>query len=232
MNYLKTKTRRRAGDNAAARRGETLSKRIGIAVCALTLSACASAPIHYHTLLPASEKAPADQRAAAFLIELLAVGISAGLDQPQLVTRQGSTGVAILEGERWAGTLGEELRRALSAELSSRLKTQDAAGLAKPARPPVLRIKVEVRRFDAWPGNKVRLDAAWSLGFVNEAADARLVCGGQFENPAPGGYSELVLGQQRLIAALAEQIAADARNWESSRASECSESDPQENPHP
>jgi uncharacterized lipoprotein YmbA len=226
MNYLKTKMRRRAGNSVVVRGGEdgkaSFSKRIGMIVCALALSACASATIHYHTLLPALEKASTDQRAVTFLIELLAVGIPAGLDQPQLVVRQGSTGIAILDGERWAGPLGDELRNALSAELTSRLKTQDIAGLAKPARQPVLRIKVEVRRLDAWHGDKVRLDADWALGFANKATDARLVCGGQFENLTPGGYPELVLGQQRLIAALAERIATDARNWESSRASECS----------
>jgi uncharacterized lipoprotein YmbA len=188
----------------------------------LFLGACASPPAHYHTLLPVQEKpAAGGNPPAAFLIDVLAVGIPAHLDQPQLVVRQGATGVAMLEGERWAGPLSEEMRNALSAGLVSRLKTQDLAGLARPAHKPVLRVKVEVRRFDAWPGDKVRLDADWALGFADEAA-ARLVCGGQFEAPAPGGYPELVAGQQRLIAALAERIAADARRWQRSRAPDCS----------
>jgi uncharacterized lipoprotein YmbA len=141
------------------------------------------------------------------------------------VVRQGPSGIAVLDGERWAGPLDEELHNALSAELVSRLKTRDAAGLAQPEQQPVLRIKVEVRRLDAWPNDKVRLDADWSLGFTGEPANARLVCGGQFENPVPGAYPELVLGQQRLIAALAERIAADARHWERSRTADCSGGD-------
>ncbi|MDR1936322.1 MAG: PqiC family protein [Candidatus Accumulibacter sp.] len=193
-----------------------------MAVLALALVACASPPVRYHTLLPALESPSADRGASGFLIEVLAVGVPAALDQPQLVVRQGLTGVTVLDGERWAGPLGEELRNALSAELASRLETRDAAGLAKPARQPVLRVKVELRRLDAWPGRKVRLDADWALGFAGEAADARLLCGGQFETSAPGGYPELVLGQQRLLAALAERIAADARRWQGSRAADCS----------
>ncbi|MDR2689468.1 MAG: PqiC family protein, partial [Azoarcus sp.] len=160
-------------------------------------------------------------------IELLAVGFPAHLDQPQLVVRQGAAGVAVLESERWAGPLGEELRGALSAGLTSRLRTQDVAGLARPAHQPVLRIRVEIRRLDVWPGDMVRLKADWSLEFGNEATEARLVCDGRFESPVPGGYPESVLGQQRVIAALAERIAADARRWESSRAADRSGSGPQ-----
>jgi uncharacterized lipoprotein YmbA len=197
-----------------------------LAALPLFLGACASPPVHYHTLLPALGN-PAGGEAStpspsAFLIDVLAVGLPAHLDQPQLVVRQGPAGVALLESERWAGPLGEELRNALSAGLASRLGTQDIAGLARPARRPVLRVKVEIRRLDAWPGDKVQLDADWALGFADEAANARLVCGGQFELPIPDCYSALVVGQQRLIAALAERIAADARRWERSRALECS----------
>ncbi|MFT3964069.1 membrane integrity-associated transporter subunit PqiC [Propionivibrio sp.] len=195
----------------------------GLTAVSLALGACASAPVHYHTLLPVLEnRTTAGQPPSGFAIDVLAVGIPAQLDQPQLVVRQGPTGVAVLDGERWAGPLGEEVRNALSAELVHRLQTRDVAGLAKPANKPVLRLKVQIRRLDAWPGSKVSLDADWALGFAGEAADARLVCSGQFEAAAAGGYPELVLGQQRLVAALAERIAADARNWERSRAAACS----------
>lgn len=197
----------------------------GLIAFSLALGACASPPVRYHTLLPVLETPTTDQAPSGFLIDVLAVGIPAQLDQPQLVVRQGPAGVAVLDGERWAGPLGEELRDALSAELASRLKTRDIAGLARPAHTPVLRLKVQIRRLDAWPGNKASLDADWALGFVDEAANSRLVCSGRFETPAPGGYPELVLGQQRNIAALAERIAADARNWERSRTSDCSKGD-------
>jgi uncharacterized lipoprotein YmbA len=199
---------------------------LGLTAFSLGLGACASPPIHYHTLLPVLEKPSSDQDPSRFLIDVLAVGIPSHLDQPQLVVRQGLTDIAVLDGERWAGPLGEELRNALSAELVVRLKTQDIAGLATPAHKPVLRLKVQIRRLDAWPDHKARLNADWALKFVDEAANVttRLVCSGQFEEPIPGGYSELVLGQQRLIAALAERIATDVRNWERSRTSDCSKS--------
>jgi uncharacterized lipoprotein YmbA len=198
---------------------------LGLTAFSLLLGACASSPIHYHTLLPILETPSPAQDPARFLIDVLAVGIPAQLDQPQLVVRQGLNGIAVLDGERWAGPLDEELRNALSAELTYRLKTRDIAGLATPAHQSVLRLKVQIRRLDTWPGHKVRLEADWTLWFANEAT-LQQIGGSQFEEPISGSYPELVLGQQRIIAALAEKIATDARNWERSRTSDCSKNNP------
>jgi uncharacterized lipoprotein YmbA len=186
------------------------------------LTACSSAPVHYHTLVAPIEQVAATEQPAPFLIEVLPVGIPVQLDQPQLVVRQGDSGVAVLDGERWAGPLGDEVRAALSAKLTRRLGTQDIAGLARPSDKQVMRIKLQVRRFDVWPGQRSQLDADWSLGVADEAGNARLACHGQFDAAASGGYPELVQAQQRLIAELAARIAADARAWSLSRHAACS----------
>ena len=185
------------------------------------LTACSSAPVHYHTLLAPIEQVAATEQPAPFLIEVLPVGIPVQLDQPQLLVRQGDSGIAVLDGERWAGPLGDEVRAALSARLTRSLATQDVAGLARPGDRKVMRIKLQVRRFDIWPGQRSQLDADWSLGVADEAGNARLICHGQFDAPAPGGYPQLVQAQQRLIAELAARIAADARAWSRSRSAGC-----------
>jgi uncharacterized lipoprotein YmbA len=186
------------------------------------LTACSSAPVHYHPLVAPIEQVAATEQPAPFLIEVLPVGIPVQLDQPQLVVRQGDSGVAVLDGERWAGPLGDEVRGALSAKLTRRLGTQDIAGLARPSDKQVMRIKLQVRRFDVWPGQRSQLDADWSLGVADEAGNARLACHGQFDAAASGAYPELVQAQQRLIAELAARIAADARAWALSRHAACS----------
>ncbi|MBA5689926.1 PqiC family protein [Rugamonas apoptosis] len=186
------------------------------------LAACSSTPLHYHTLLAPAGQGAAAAQPAPFLIEVLPVGIPVQLDQPQLVVRQGDSSIALLEGERWAGPLDDEVRAALSANLTQRLATQDIAGLARPGDKPVMRIKLQVRRFDIWPGQRAQLDADWSLGLADEAGHARLTCRGRFDMATPGGYPAQVQGQQRLIAALADRIAADARAWSRSRQAGCS----------
>ncbi|MCB5207004.1 PqiC family protein [Methylovorus mays] len=190
----------------------------------LAMSGCSSvsAPVHYHTLLAPAASIAESQQKAAFLIEVLPVGIPPQLDQSQLVVRQGGSNVAIVDGERWAGPLADEFRNALSAQLTQRLHTQDIAGLPAPRDQPVLRIKVQVRRLDAWLGQNVQLDADWSLGFVKQTGNARFICRGQFQEQAPGGYAELVQAQQRSIAALAVRVAEQAHAWANTQSATCS----------
>lgn len=183
----------------------------------ISLAACSSAPVHYHTLLAPAEPSAVTGQPAPFLIEVLPVGVPVQVDLPQLVVRQGSSGVAVLDGERWAGPLADEVRTALSAQLTRNLGTQDIAGLAHPSDRQLVRIKVQIRRFDIWPGRGVQLDVGWSLGVADEAGNARLTCQVQMEATEPGRYPELVQAQQRLIAELADRIGAEARAWSLSR---------------
>lgn len=196
---------------------------LGLSATVTLLAACSSsAPVHYHTLLGPPGPAKSTGQPEPFVIELLPVGIPAQLDQAQLVVHNRDGSIAILDGERWAGPLADEIRSGLSAEITRDLGTQDIAGLARPAGKSLLRIKVQVRRFDAWPGQQVQMEADWSIGVADESGNARLTCRGRFDEPAAGGYQELVQAQQRAIAALAARIAIDTRNWERSRTSGCS----------
>ncbi|QCP53651.1 membrane integrity-associated transporter subunit PqiC [Trinickia violacea] len=196
--------------------------RLGPVALLLGLAACASEPVHYYTLLAPSARETSPQPPADFLIDVLPVGVPSHLDQAQWVVRQGTTGVTTLDRERWASPLGDEVRSALSAELTRRLGTQDIAGLPQPSGKPVLRIKLQIRRLDAWPGERVQLDANWSLGFAGDAADSRLLCHGHFDEPANGSYAELVKAQQHAIAALTARIDTDAREWARSNNVNCS----------
>ena len=85
--------------------------RLAAAVTLLgTLAACSSAPTHFHTLIPPSSGLPPNT--APFLIDVQAVGVPPQVDQPALVLRQGASGIAVLDGERWASPLGDEIRGA------------------------------------------------------------------------------------------------------------------------
>ena len=175
-----------------------------IVALALGLAACASAPVHYYTLVAPAQAPLAAEATAPFQFELLPVGIPAQVDQPQLVIRQGGQGVAPLDGERWIAPLAEEVRGALSADLAQVLHTQDATGLPSSDKPRV-RIKVDVRRFDSAPGDYALLDAAWSVRQLQ--GDAVLACTSQVREPVGAGYDALVEGHQRALVQLAGLIA-------------------------
>ncbi|MGA0586239.1 PqiC family protein [Dyella sp. KRB-257] len=188
-----------------------LSRRLAPVVAALALGACASAPTHYYTLI-----APAADVPAATLpglpFELLPVGVPAQDDQPQLVIRQGGQGVALLEGHRWIAPLGDEIRGALSADLSQALGRPDVSGLAHEGT-GVARIKVDVRRFDSQPGGYALLEAAWSVRVLGGDVPGRtLACTSRFNQAVAGaGYDALVQAHQQALGRLAGEVAEAVR---------------------
>jgi uncharacterized lipoprotein YmbA len=169
---------------------------------ALVAGACATPqPLTLHTLMPA-DLAPAARPTLA--IELLPVGVPAALDQQPIVLRQGAGELRLLERERWAAPLGEELRGALAALLGRALGARDVSGLPRPD--DTVRIKVEVRRFESAPGSHVLLAADWSV--ARGAQPQRLLCSSEQRVSAGPGIAALVQAHQQALQALAGDIAA------------------------
>ncbi|WP_313378382.1 PqiC family protein [Achromobacter insolitus] len=199
----------------------TRSIRITLLLLTLGVAACTtSAPVRHYTLLHPPGDVRHEGPPVDFVVELLPVTLPDYLNQPQLVVRQDDNGLlVVVDDERWLGALDEEIRNALSAQLLERSGIQDVAGLSWPNDREVIRVKLQVRRFDAWPGKRVQLDAGWTLGYARESGEARLVCRGRFEAPAAAGYPALVQAQQLLIAALAGRIGQDVTAWSAARKS-------------
>lgn len=192
--------------------------RAGLLVATLTLAACASAPMHYYTLVAPAADASSTPAGRGMAFELLPVSIPAQDDQPQLVIRQGGQGVALLQSERWIAPLADEIRGALSADLSRELGGPDVTGLPH-GKEPVARVKVDVRRFDSHPDGYALLDAAWSVRPLGKASGNALACTSQFREPVGSGYEALVQGHQQALARLAAQLAAAARGLSNGQAS-------------
>ena len=190
-----------------------MTRTLSLFAIALALAGCASDPVHYHTLATPAMASLGGQ-AAPFSIELLPVGIPAALDQQQLVVRSGASGLVVQDGERWSGPYADEIRDALAVQLAASLHAQNVTGLGRAPGQPLLRIQVQVRRFDAWVGDKVQFEGTWRLSFADADAGARLVCSSRLQLPARGGYPELVQAQQAVLARLATEIAQRARAWD------------------
>lgn len=145
-------------------------------------------------------------------IDVMPVGLPESLDQPQIVIRKSDSAVVVLEQARWSAPLSQELRSALSSQLSRQLGTQDVAGLSVPAGRDVLRIKVQMRRFEAWPAQQVHLAADWSMAQSSDT-QRRVSCHTELTQPAGPDVSDIVQAQQRLVASLADAVAAVASRW-------------------
>ena len=176
----------------------------------LALAACSSAPTQFYTLLPAAQSAPA--AAASYQIEVQPVDLPPQVETPQLVVRTGGGEMVPVDSRRWIAPLGDEIRGALSADLSQRLGAHDVYGLpnavaAAGQGPATWRINLKVLRFESALGAYARVDALWSLRRAGDNVTA-LTCSSSLSEPVQPGYAALVEGHQRVLAELAGQIAA------------------------
>jgi len=189
---------------------------LAIAALALVLGACGSVPpVRYYTLVPpagglvppAGGDATVAPASRSFQFELLPVTVPAQVDQPQFVVRQGGQGVSVLQGQRWIAPLGDEVRGALSADLTQNFHAQDVTGLPAEGA-SVVRIKLDLRRFDSVPGGYASIDAAWSVRPLKGGEP--LACTSHLSENVGEGYDALVQGHQQAINRLAGQIGTAA----------------------
>jgi len=193
-----------------------LVKILAAAAAATTLAACASAPSgQYYTLLPdaASSAAPGREPGrASFAISVQPVEIPAQVDRPQLVLSQaGSAQVTLLNESLWAAPLADEVRNALSSDLTRRLGALDIARQSAPSGVPLWSVSMTVRRFESIYGRQAVLDATWRLAPSNLAGARSMVCAGQAMVEVGPGMPALVQGHQQALQRLAGVIAAQLR---------------------
>lgn len=181
-----------------------------LAFIAFGLSGCASAPVNYYTLVPSNSTASMTTatKSPTFAFDLDSVSVPLQVDQPQLVVRQAGAGIALVETERWIAPLGDEIRDAIASDLVASHSGENLGGLPQGDR-KLVKIRVDVRRFDSEPGVQASINAAWSLR-RGPGDTAALSCSSRINEPVGAGYNALVQGHQRALAQLAAAIAKPA----------------------
>ncbi|HVT35779.1 MAG TPA: PqiC family protein, partial [Nevskiaceae bacterium] len=139
-------------------------------------------------------------------LDVAAVSIPAQVDMPQLVVREGGGQVAVAEQQQWIAPLADEIRNALSADLTQRLHAVDVHRAARSADDPVWRVQLDVQRFDSLLGQRAHMEAVWSLRAPGKDA-AALSCPASADVPVSAGYAALVEGHQQALRQIAAQIA-------------------------
>ena len=171
-------------------------------VCAFVLG-CASPPVQrLHTLMPMQSVPRASATPAASVpIVLEPIRIPAQVDQPQWLVRLPDDSLALLEQERWASPLQDELRQALLEALgAARFAMVEAAGAASPWR-----IRLDVRRFESLPGREARIEGSWLLS-SGEGRRPSLRCDWLYAEPATASMPGLAAAHRRAVARLAEAL--------------------------
>lgn len=189
----------------------SLRRFASLALVALGLGGCASTPVNYYTLIPSNSTQLTSSNASkptSFAFDLESVSVPLQVDQPQLVVRQSGAGMALVETERWIAPLADEVRGALAANLVSAHGGEDLSGLPQGQR-MLIRVRVDVRRFDSEPGVQASIVAAWSVRRASGDA-VPLSCSSTISEPVGAGYNALVQGHQRALVRLAAAIAKPA----------------------
>jgi uncharacterized lipoprotein YmbA len=169
---------------------------------------CTSAPIRYYTLTPTPDKTlPAAETTPT--IDVRVLHIPPQLNRAELMVRTGPTEVTLLENERWASPLKDELKDAVRLELQRRLSR--STGLR--AAFTKLTLDIDVQHLEAELGQYALLEASWSATLSAAgppSAGARVTtCTFRSDETIHAGYAGMVEGYQREIAALADAIAAE-----------------------
>lgn len=176
------------------------------------LAACSTPPDSRFYTLDSGAAAATRTTAAApasFYLEVAPVDMPPQVAKNQMVVQDGASQVRVLEYERWASLPADEVRRALSADLTQQLGAIDVYGTPYPDGASVYRVKVTVQRFESSPGKRALIDAVWSVrGVANQAV---LTCRTVSEQPVDAGFDALVAGHRRAVDQLASDISAGLR---------------------
>jgi uncharacterized protein len=172
---------------------------------------CTSAPVRYYTLTPPPvQTRPAPE--TTLPIEVRVVHTPPQLNRAELMVRTGPTEVTLLENERWASPVKDELKDAVRLELQRRLSRMTGwrAAFAK------LTLDIDVRHLEAELGQYALFEASWSatLSAAGAPLDAGRVttCTFRADEAIHSGYAGMIEGYQREIAALADAIVAVLTN--------------------
>jgi uncharacterized lipoprotein YmbA len=201
----------------------SLQHSIGVAIaaaCALVACSSSKLPERFHTLLPAAHSVPAGAPMHPIYIDVLPVSVPAQVDHAQWVVRQSDDSLLVLEQDRWAAPLQDELRGAIVLRLTSAWGAVDVRGVALPAA-PLWRVRVDVQRFESIAGREARIEATWSLSSTQRGAPTLVCRGAWIESVALASVSALAQAHQRAVVRLSDAVGARLKALQAGQSAGC-----------
>jgi len=182
----------------------------------LLLTGCfgTTPPARFYSLTPRESHEIALRNNPDRFLMVGPVEIPSYLDRPQIVTRTGRNEVDVAEFDCWSGKLEEEITRLLINTLSEQLAPKGIAVVSwrstfTSLNRKMLRIPVNIHRFDGTLGETVVLSADWGLLGIKEKEESLLVQQTTITEEAKGkGYDELVAAMGRALVRLGKEMAS------------------------
>jgi uncharacterized protein len=176
-------------------------------VALLMLVGCASSPpTRFFALDPVSTGAAPAAGANGTPVKVDAVHIPPALDRDSMVRGESDNQLQISSEDRWAGDLGEMIRRVLTQDLAQRLPSGMVVAPESPAPAGARGLVIDILTFQPRGGDVV-LDADWTLlqGTQANPVLRRSVHLTQSATPSAQGEAEAM---STLLGQLADDITA------------------------
>jgi uncharacterized lipoprotein YmbA len=180
--------------------------RVACASVALLLVSCAAQPDQFYTLntLPEESRGPA---AALTTRVILGVTVPSAVDRREMVIDAGADRVLMLEHQRWAAPLADEVSQTLARDIERRRADVIVGdrGFA-PAHTTPVKIKVDVVQMSARMGGRAILEAHWQI--VDAASEVDEIGGDVFSAPLDGdGYAAVARAFSVCLSQVADRLA-------------------------
>lgn len=181
-----------------------ISHLVAIAIVAMFVDGCASAPSKFYTLNSTAkvDGAPISN----FAVAVGPVSIPAEVDRPQFTVQVAPNRVAIDEFNRWAEPLNGNIARVIAGDLSALLGTPKVVAVPMANFDPAYRVSIDIQKFESIPGKSVQVEAVW---VVRKSAGGIPISGrtAVTEPVTEEGFEVLAAAHSRAIAKLSGDIA-------------------------
>lgn len=184
-----------------------------LGVCAAALvTACASQPDRFYTLNTVPEGDPAPLAAPTVHV-ILSVNLPVVVDRSEMVLTTSDSGLLVLDHERWAAPLSDQVEQTLARDIEKRradILIGDR-GFDQGKAPPVT-MKIDIVRMSSpRGGGRSVIEAHWRI--VDAAANMDQIGSDVFYAPLQGGgdYSSVAKSYSRALGELAAQLADRVR---------------------
>jgi uncharacterized lipoprotein YmbA len=176
-------------------------------ICAiLVVAACASTPDRFYTLdvLPAGER-PA--LTPPLLHVRLDVTVPSLVDRSEMVVNTADNGVQIVDHERWAVALSDQVAQTLSRDIERRRPDILVGDRRFDQGKSSAAAKVDIVHMSAARGGRAGLEAHWHI--IDTDAGMDTVDGGSFEVPVSGTeFAALAHAYSEALSQLADKLAS------------------------
>jgi uncharacterized protein len=184
----------------------------GLALCVSSLlTACASQPDHFYTLNPLPDGAHTALVAAPLHV-ILTVTIPVVVDRSEMVLTTSSNAILVLDHERWAAPLSDQVSQTLARDIEKRRSDVLVGDRGfDQAVAPSVSMKVDIVRMSAPRGTgRALIEAHWRI--VDAAAGMDEIGGDLFDAAVEGNdYASIAKGFSLALSDLAARLADPLR---------------------